>query len=424
MPQCQQCNAGLTPGAKFCGRCGAAVATPLDTGLTMPVAATPEPEAAAPPVQDWRSGSGLGTGDPVGGREEPTRAFGGPPQSPGGPAQGLTGPGQGAGSPTQAVGGPAEGFAGPAQGLGRHAQGAAGPGPGLGSPAQGLGGPAQALGSPGPGLGGPAQSLGGPAQALGSPGPGLGGPAQGLGGPAQALGSPGPGLGSPRPGLGSLAQGLGSPGPGLGGQPQGLGGLGFSGPAAGAAGPAPWQITPAAPARAVPQVSSQQGSAASGQAIAGGVIAFLGAIGVIVACAVPLIKGPAGAGFGSSSVTLFNLLSHGPLKWFLAEPIGVAVLSVVAGLVIMSSRSRAVPAVAAGILIGIGIQTAALFFAIHSVVSGLVGGIVSGLGSLSGSTGVVALGIQTGPAGIVGLLGGVLLIVAGVVAGVAAARRA
>jgi len=359
MPQCQQCNAGLPPGAKFCGRCGAAVATPLDTGLTMPVAATPEPEPAAPLTQDWRSGSGLGTGGPVGSREEPTRAFGGPPQSPGGPAQGLTGPGQG-GSPTQAVGGPAQGFAGPAQGLGRHAQGAADAAP--------------------------------------------------------ALGSPGPGLGSP-------AQGLGSPGPALGGPPQGLGGLGFSGPAAGAAGPPQWQITPAAPARAVPQVPSQQGSA-SGQAIVGGVIAFLGAIGVIVACAVPLIKGPAGAGFGSTSVTLFNLLSHGPLKWFLAEPIGVAVLSVVAGLVIMSSRSRAVPAVAAGILIGIGIQTAALFFAIHSVVSGLVGGIVSGLGSLSGSTGALALGIQTGPAGVVGLLGGVLLIVAGVVAGVAAARRA
>jgi len=352
MPQCQQCNAGLPPGAKFCGRCGAAVATPLDTGLTMPVAATPEPEPAAPLTQDWRSGSGLGTGGPVGSREEPTRAFGGPPQSPGGPAQGLTGPGQG-GSPTQAVGGPAQGFAGPAQGLGRHAQGAADAAP--------------------------------------------------------ALGSPGPGLGSP--------------GPALGGPPQGLGGLGFSGPAAGAAGPPQWQITPAAPARAVPQVPSQQGSA-SGQAIVGGVIAFLGAIGVIVACAVPLIKGPAGAGFGSTSVTLFNLLSHGPLKWFLAEPIGVAVLSVVAGLVIMSSRSRAVPAVAAGILIGIGIQTAALFFAIHSVVSGLVGGIVSGLGSLSGSTGALALGIQTGPAGVVGLLGGVLLIVAGVVAGVAAARRA
>jgi zinc ribbon protein len=390
MPLCQQCNAGLPPGAKFCGRCGAAVATPLDTGLTMPVAATPEPEAAAPPGQDWRSGSGLGTGGPVGGREEPTRAFGAPPQSPVGPAQGLTGPGQGAGSPTQDVGSPAQGFAGPAQGLGRHAQGAADPGPGLGTPAQSFGGPAQALGTP-----------------------------------AQSFGGPGPDLGSPGPGLGSPAQGLGSPGPGLGGQPQGLGGLGFSGPAAGAAGPAQWQITPAAPARAVPQVPSQQGSA-SGQAIVGGVIAFLGAIGVIVACAVPLIKGPAGAGFGSTSVTLFNLLSHGPLKWFLAEPIGVAVLSVLAGLVIMSSRSRAVPAVAAGILIGIGIQTAALFFAIHSVVSGLVGGIVAGLGSLSGSgsTGVAALGIQTGPAGIVGLLGAVLLIVAGVVAGVAAARRA
>jgi hypothetical protein len=390
MPQCQQCNAGLPPGAKFCGRCGASVATPLDTGLTMPVAATPEPEAAAPPIQDWRSGSGLGTGGPVGGREEPTRAFGGPPQSPVGPAQGLTGPGQGAGSPTQAVGSPVQGFAGPAQGLGRHAQGAADPGPDLSSSAQGLGGPAQALGSPGPGLGSSAQGLGGPGLGLGSP-----------------------------------AQGLGSPGPGLGGQPQGLGGLGFSGPAAGAGAPPQWQITPAAPARAAPQFPSQQGSA-SGQAITGGVVAFLGAIGVVVACAVPLIKGPSGAGFGSTSVTLFNLLSHGPLKWFLAEPIGVAVLSVLAGLVIMASRSRAVPAVAAGILIGIGIQTAALFFAIHSVVSGIVGGIVSGLGSLSGSgsTGVVALGIQTGPAGLVGVLGGVLLIVAGVVAGVAAARRA
>jgi hypothetical protein len=210
----------------------------------------------------------------------------------------------------------------------------------------------------------------------------------------------------------------------VGGQPQGLGGFGFSGAAAGAAGPAQWAITPAAPARVGPQVPAQQGSA-SGQAIAGGVIAILGAIGVIVACAVPLIKGPSSVGFGSSSVTLFNLLSHGPLKWFLAEPIGVAVLSVLAGLIIMASRTRVPPAVAAGVLIGIGIQTAALFYAIHSVVSGLVGGIVSGLGSLSGSgsTGSLALGIQTGPAGIVGLLGGVLLVVAGVVAAVAAARR-
>ena len=397
MPQCQQCNAGLPPGAKFCGRCGAAVATPLDTGLTMPVAATPEPAPAAPPAQDWRSGSGLG--DPVRSREEPTRAFGGPPQSPGGPAQGLTDPGQGAGSATQSVGSPAQGFADPGQGMGRHAQGAADPVPGLGAPAQGLGGPAQAFGSP--------------AQNLGTPGPGLGSPAQGLG--------------SPRSGLGGPAQGLGSPGPGLGGQPQGLGGLGFSGTAAGAAGPAQWQITPAAPARPVPQFPSQQGSA-SGPAIAGGVIAFLGAIGVVVACAVPLIKGPTGAGLGSTSGSLFNLVSHGPLglKLFLAEPIGVAIISVVAGLVIMANRSRAAPAVAAGVLIGIGIQTTALFFAINYVVSWIVGRIVSGFGSLSGlgSTPALALGIQAGPAGIVGLLGGVLLIVAGIVAGLAAARRA
>jgi hypothetical protein len=238
----------------------------------------------------------------------------------------------------------------------------------------------------------------------------MGGPAQGLGGPTQGLGGPAQDLGGP-------TQGLGDPAWEPAGPTQGLGGLGLAGAAAGVAGAGQWQAAPAAPAQAYPQPLPLSGT--SGQAVIGGIVAFLGAIATVVACAVPLVKGPSAGGFGGTSISLFSVFSHGSLKWFLAEPIGVAILGVVAGLIIMSSRSRVSPAVAAGVLIGIGLQTVGLFLAIRALVNGLVG-LTSGLASGFGAPSVPVA--QAGPADIVGLLGGVLLIVAGVV-GVAAARR-
>jgi hypothetical protein len=192
---------------------------------------------------------------------------------------------------------------------------------------------------------------------------------------------------------------MGGPGPETGGQAQGLGGLGF-GAAAPVASPAQWQAGPAAPARAYPQAVPQPG-AASGQAVTGGVLAILGAIGVVVACFVPVTTST-GLGLGSTgSISLFDEFKHGPLKWFLVEPFGVAIIAVIAALVIMASHGRYAPVLAAGILVGFGIQTVFLF-----------------LGYWRG----FSAGQQAGPAGIIGVLAGVLLAVAGLVAGTAARR--
>jgi hypothetical protein len=73
----------------------------------------------------------------------------------------------------------------------------------------------------------------------------------------------------------------------------------------------------------------------------------------------------------------------------------VAVLAVVAGVIVMVSRSRLLPVVAAGVLIGFGIQTVFLFL-----------GYWRGFGNSA----------HAGPAGIVGILAGLLLAVAGLLA--------
>jgi hypothetical protein len=85
MPQCLQCNAGLRAGAKFCGRCGAAVqASEPGSPLTPPATfAPPSPPPATPPSNPiWASDPAQGAG----GTEQ--TAGGGPAQQWGaGPAQ-------------------------------------------------------------------------------------------------------------------------------------------------------------------------------------------------------------------------------------------------------------------------------------------------------------------------------------------------
>lgn len=155
-----------------------------------------------------------------------------------------------------------------------------------------------------------------------------------------------------------------------------------------------------AQAPAYPVAARRQGST-SGAAIAGGVIAIVGALGIIGACALPVTTNTFGIGSNGGSVSLFKELGTGTAWWYLVEPIGVAVLAVLAGVIVMVSRSRVLPVIAAGVLIGFGIQTAFLFL-----------GYWRGFGN----------GGHAGPAGIVGILAGVLLIAAGLVAG-AAVRR-
>jgi hypothetical protein len=137
----------------------------------------------------------------------------------------------------------------------------------------------------------------------------------------------------------------------------------------------------------------------AGGAVAGGIMAIAGAIGTAAACWLPLSST---TGIGGPSVSLFKQLGNGQGWWFLVEPLGVAVLAVVAGIIVMAAHGRALPVAAAGVLLGFGIQTVFLW-----------------LGYWRG----FEEGQHTGPAGIVGLLAGVLITVAGLVAGSALARR-
>jgi hypothetical protein len=160
------------------------------------------------------------------------------------------------------------------------------------------------------------------------------------------------------------------------------------------------QAAPAYPAPGTPFQPAEQRRRVPGPAIAGGVMAIAGALGIVGACALPVATATPGFGSGGS-ISLFKELGTAAAWWYLVEPIGVAALAIVAAVVIMAARGQVVPFAAAGILLGFGIQTAFLF-----------------LGYWRG----FASGQQAGPAGVVGMLAGVLLIGAGLVAG-AAVRR-
>jgi hypothetical protein len=159
----------------------------------------------------------------------------------------------------------------------------------------------------------------------------------------------------------------------------------------------------AGPAPAYPGAIAPQDGMSS-QVIAGGVMAIVAALGIIAACALPVqtSTSPVTFGPGNSSISLFKELGNANLWWYLVEPIGVAVLALAAGIVVMASHSRLVSLLTAGILLGFGIQTAFLF-----------------LGYWRGFGG----GQHAGPAGIVGILAGLLMAAAGLVAALAAARR-
>jgi len=127
------------------------------------------------------------------------------------------------------------------------------------------------------------------------------------------------------------------------------------------------------------------------------IVTAVGAILIIWACALPDLHIPPGN--GRTSFSIFNSGGGGDL-WFAVEPVGVAVIGVAAALIIMlASRSARMRLVAAGVLIGFGVQTILLF---------------------AGYEFYVRSPNHAGPGGAVGILGGLLLLVAGLIA---AARR-
>jgi hypothetical protein len=162
-----------------------------------------------------------------------------------------------------------------------------------------------------------------------------------------------------------------------------------------AAAPPPWAGP--GPMTPVARVSSPDRS--DGLRLTAAIVTAVGAILIIWACALPDLRVPAGN--GRTSFSVFNSGAAGDL-WFAVEPVGVAVLGVAAALIIMlANRSARMRLVTGGVLIGFGIQTILLF---------------------AGYEFYVRSPDHAGPGGAVGILGGLLLLAAGVIA--AASRPA
>jgi hypothetical protein len=129
------------------------------------------------------------------------------------------------------------------------------------------------------------------------------------------------------------------------------------------------------------------------------IVTAVGAILIVWACALPDLHIPPGN--GRTSFSIFNSGAAGDL-WFAVEPVGVAVIGVAAALIIMlGNRSARMRLVATGVLFGFGLQTILLF---------------------AGYEFYVQSPDHAGPGGAVGILGGLLLLVASLIA--AASRPA
>ena len=94
--------------------------------------------------------------------------------------------------------------------------------------------------------------------------------------------------------------------------------------------------------------------AGRGLTVAGGVAGMVGALLVVVACAVPYVHTADG------SPSLFNPGYVGGI-WFAVEPIVVILIAVTTGVVIVASSQRNLQLAAASILLAIGVQTFFLF---------------------------------------------------------------
>lgn len=132
-------------------------------------------------------------------------------------------------------------------------------------------------------------------------------------------------------------------------------------------------------------------------------LAGAGALATVLACAFSIVHFYNSDGSYASSASLFSLSGHGA-AWNWIGLVVAAVLSVVAGVLLMVSRTPWVRAGAAGVVMAFGVAVILIFAAYQFT-----------LGPVSGGN---------GPAGAekLGGFGGLLLLVAGVLGFVAAAR--
>lgn len=128
--------------------------------------------------------------------------------------------------------------------------------------------------------------------------------------------------------------------------------------------------------------------------------AATGVAGILIvwACALPDLYV---SGSGRTSFSIFNSGGAGDL-WFAVEPVGVAIIGVLAAMIIMAAnRSARLRLLATGVLFGFGVQTVLLF---------------------AGYEFYVRSPNRAGPGGAVGILGGIVLLAAALIA--AASRPA
>jgi hypothetical protein len=147
------------------------------------------------------------------------------------------------------------------------------------------------------------------------------------------------------------------------------------------------------------QVSQRPGP---GLRLAGMLLAIAGGLAVIAACLLPFVRYASSFQTDQHSPSILNPGSSAAVKWFAAEPIGVALVAIAAGVVLLASSSQGPRWTTAGILLAFGIQTPLLF-----------AGYLFGFGTSSG--------VHHGSAGPVGILGGLLLLAAGILGLVASA---
>jgi hypothetical protein len=158
--------------------------------------------------------------------------------------------------------------------------------------------------------------------------------------------------------------------------------------------------TSAPPAWVVPPPPLRSEAArADGPRLTAAVVSAVGAVLIIWACALPDLYLPASN--GRTSFSVFNGGGAGDL-WFAVEPVGVAVIGGLAALIILRANlSARLRLLATGVLFGFGIQTILLF---------------------AGYEFYVRSPNHAGPGAAVGILGGLLWLVAALIA--AAGRQA
>jgi hypothetical protein len=125
------------------------------------------------------------------------------------------------------------------------------------------------------------------------------------------------------------------------------------------------------------------------------IAAAAGSLLIILACALPFVH-YTDSSVQPSSPTILNP-GFAPSNWFAAEPLGVAVLALIAAVALVIGQKPIVRAIAASVVVAYGVQTFLLF----------LGYVLFAVKSDSA---------QLAPGGVVGVVAGVLLAAAGVAA--------